>query len=189
MAKVNLDCGRCLRSCDSKVRRRRCQAIRSAGGDQSDGVTIVIGIDPGKSGGVSFFHNDWIHVEKMPAEPKDLADLLSTYTENETPVAYIEQIYLPAGKAGALTFGAAWGGNLAVLNMLGIKTELVRPQVWMKYLDCMTKGDKNVTKNRASELFGRVSYEDGKTVPITHWSSDALLIGYYGFLLEIEKCD
>jgi hypothetical protein len=145
----------------------------------------VIGIDPGKMGGVSFFHDDWLHVEKLPEDSPELLDLLRSYfPEPELVSVYLEQIYLPAGKAGALSFASGWGKLLAVLEFYGVEPKLVRPQVWMKELGCLTKGDKNVTKKRASELFGKIEYDDGKTIPITHWSSDALLIGYYGFLEE-----
>lgn len=145
----------------------------------------VIGIDPGAAGSVSFFSEDWLHVEKLPANAKVLLELLSEYGSVETiEAAYVEQIYLPSGKAGSLNFASGWGKVLGVLEILEITTHKVRPQVWMKYLDCLTKGDKNVSKAKAAELFGHVVYDDGKKIPITHWSSDGLLIGYYGYIHE-----
>ena len=142
----------------------------------------VIGIDPGKQGGISIMSATEVAIEKLPQNSKDLLELVQMVGEVEC--AYVEQIYLPTGKAGALNFASGWGKILAVLEIAEIRTELVRPQVWMKTLDCMTKGDKNITKRKADELFGHLEYEGGKTLPITHWSSDALLIGYYGFLTE-----
>jgi hypothetical protein len=145
----------------------------------------VIGIDPGKAGSVSFFSADWMHVEKLPQDARELLWLLREYSATEEiTAAYLEQIYLPTGKAGALTFASGWGKIIAVLEILGLEHVKVRPQVWMKALDCLTKGDKNITKAKAKELFGHVVYDDGKKVPITHWSSDGLLIGYYGYLQE-----
>jgi len=44
--------------------------------------------------------------------------------------------------------------------------------VWQKALGCMTKGDKNITKRLASELF--------PAIKCTHTVSDALLIAEYG---------
>ncbi len=43
---------------------------------------------------------------------------------------------------------------------------------WQKEMGCLTKGDKNVTKRRAQELF--------PTLKITHAIADALLIAEYG---------
>ena len=153
---------------------------------------IVLGIDPGKQGGLSFFETNFgetfIGVEKLPENARDLLELIeSIQIVEKVSAAYVEQIYLPAGKAGALTFGAGWGKILATLEILDIDTHLVRPQTWMRNLSCMTKGNKNVTKAKAQELFGGTEYESGKKIPITHWSSDALLIGYYGYNQEVEK--
>ena len=142
---------------------------------------VVAGIDPGASGGISFHGDGWVNVEKLPQNARELLEVIKT----EGPdIAYVEQIYLPNGKAGALSFAAGWGKILAVLEMLEIETVMVRPQVWMKELDCLTRGDKNITKEKAKELFGEYRYNDGKGIPITHWSSDALLIGYYGYEKE-----
>jgi len=152
-------------------------------GQQSrkEGSMVVAGIDPGASGGVSFHGDGWVNVEKLPKNAKELMELIRT----ENPdVAYVEQIYLPNGKAGALTFAAGWGKIIGVLEVLDIPTVLVRPQVWMKDLDCLTKGDKNITKEKAKELFGDYRYDKGSELPITHWSSDALLIGHYGYRKE-----
>ena len=135
---------------------------------------IVLGIDPGKAGGVSFFETNFgetfVGVEKLPDNARGLHELIeSMQLVEKVTVAYLEQIYLPAGKAGALTFGAGWGKIIAVLEMLDIDIRYVRPQVWMKDLGCLTKGDKNITKNKAQELFGDTEYTDGKKIPITHW--------------------
>ena len=43
---------------------------------------------------------------------------------------------------------------------------------WQKYLGCLTKGDKNVSKAKAQELF--------PDLKITHAIADSLLIAEYG---------
>lgn len=153
---------------------------------------IVLGIDPGKSGGLSFFETNFgetfVGVEKLPENARALHELIeSIQLVEKVTAAYLEKIYLPSGKAGSLAFGAGWGKIIAVLEMLDIETHLVTPQRWMRELGCMTRGDKNVTKNKAQSLFGGIEYDGGKPLPITHWSSDALLIGYYGYNQEVEK--
>ena len=145
----------------------------------------ILGIDPGKTGGLSFHSEEVVAVEKLPENAKDLLALVEAV--GPVDAAYVEKIYLPTGKAGALNFASGWGKILAVLEIAQIRTELVTPQKWMKALNCMTRGDKNVTKARAFEEFGHLAYDNGKTLPITHWSSDALLIGHYGYLTEVEN--
>jgi hypothetical protein len=57
------------------------------------------------------------------------------------------------------------------LTAASIPFERVRPQAWQKALACMTKGDKNVSKRRAQELF--------PSMKITHAIADSLLIAEY----------
>jgi len=88
--------------------------------------------------------------------------------------AYIEQVSSSPqmGVVSAFSFGRGYGNLEMALTAAGISFERVRPQVWQKALGCMTKGDKNVSKRKAQELF-----PDRK---ITHATADALLIAYYG---------
>jgi hypothetical protein len=53
----------------------------------------------------------------------------------------------------------------------GIPFETVTPQKWQKTLGCLTKGDKNVSKRKAQELF--------PDIKITHAIADSLLIAHY----------
>jgi hypothetical protein len=50
----------------------------------------------------------------------------------------------------------------------GIPFERVTPAKWQRELGCLTKGDKNVTKRKAQELF--------PDVKVTHANADALLL-------------
>jgi hypothetical protein len=46
--------------------------------------------------------------------------------------------------------------------------------VWQKALGCLTKGDKNITKRKAQEMFPGIK--------VTHATADSLLIAHYGTL-------
>jgi len=143
---------------------------------------ITIGIDPGASGGIA-----WIDergkscVEKMPDTLQDLWELICDITnfprsaiDGHKYKAYIEQVSSSPqmGVVSAFSFGRGYGNLEMALTAAGIPFERVRPQVWQKAMGCMTKGNKNITKQKAQELF-----PDKKA---THWSSDALLIALYG---------
>lgn len=142
---------------------------------------ITIGIDPGANGGVAWITSDGkACVEKMPDSLQDLWELVESIgfeAPDFTPYqikAYIEQVSSSPqmGVVSAFSFGRGYGNLEMALTAAGIPFERVRPQVWQKALGCMTKGDKNITKNLAAELF--------PSIKATHWSSDALLIAYYG---------
>jgi hypothetical protein len=147
---------------------------------------ITIGIDPGKSGGIA-----WIDetgracVEKMPDTLKDLWELIekdilyatgNMHFGNSTRncKAYLEQISSSPqmGVVSAFTFGNGYGHLEMALTAAGIPFERVRPQAWQKAMGCMSKGEKNVTKRKAQELFPQIK--------VTHATADALLIATYG---------
>ena len=141
---------------------------------------ITIGIDPGANGGIAWITNGKACVEKMPDTLQDLWELLESIVfevPDFTPYqvkAYIEQVSSSPqmGVVSAFSFGRGYGNLEMALTAARIPFERVRPQVWQKALGCMTKGDKNVSKSKAQELF-----PDRK---ITHATADALLIAYYG---------
>ena len=69
--------------------------------------------------------------------------------------AYLEAVSSSPqmGVVSAFSFGRGYGNLEMALTAAGIPFERVRPQVWQKALGCMTKGDKNVSKRKAQELF------------------------------------
>jgi hypothetical protein len=145
----------------------------------------VIGIDPGKNGGIAWI-SDNCHpcVEKMPETLRDLWELVDDIRRCEmaTPrfsnehglKAYIESVHSSPqmGVKSAFTFGNGFGHLEMALTAAGIPFERVRPQAWQKAMGCMTGGDKNISKRRAQELF--------PSLKITHSTADALLIAHYG---------
>ena len=137
-------------------------------------MKLYIGIDPGLSGGVAFIPNSgepWAH--KMPETDRDLIDLLRDSTRDMEARAVIELVHSSPqmGVKSAFTFGEGFGRLQMALTALGVPYERVRPAVWQKAMGCLTKGDKNVSKRRAQELF--------PTLKVTHAIADALLIGEF----------
>jgi crossover junction endodeoxyribonuclease RuvC len=141
---------------------------------------ITIGIDVGASGAIA-----WIDergkscVEKMPDTLQDLWELVVSISLNAGTGGLGVRAYLEAvssspqmGVVSSFSFGRGYGNLEMALTAAGIPFERVRPQVWQKAMGCMTKGNKNISKAKAQELF-----PDKKA---THWSSDALLIALYG---------
>ena len=140
----------------------------------------VLGVDPGADGGIAWITDGKACVEKMPDTLQDLWELIcdihpNRLCEKQPPIkAYIEQVSSSPqmGVVSAFSFGRGYGNLEMALTAAAIPFERVRPQVWQKALGCMTKGDKNVSKRKAQELF-----PDRK---VTHATADALLIAHYG---------
>ena len=141
---------------------------------------VTIGIDVGANGAIA-----WIDergkscVEKMPDTLQDLWELVVSISLNAGTGGLGVRAYLEAvssspqmGVVSSFSFGRGYGNLEMALTAAGIPFERVRPQVWQKAMGCMTKGNKNISKAKAQELF-----PDKK---IIHATADALLIALYG---------
>jgi Holliday junction resolvasome RuvABC endonuclease subunit len=137
-------------------------------------MKTILGVDPGANGGIAWITDGKPCVEKMPDTLQDLWELLRDIAAEGACHAYIEQVHSSPqmGVKSAFTFGNGFGHLEMALTAAGIPFTRIRPQVWQKELGCLTKGDKNITKKRAQELF--------PSIKVTHATADALLIATYG---------
>ena len=137
-------------------------------------MSTIIGIDPGTNGGIAWITDGKPCVEKMPDTLQDLWELLRDIAVEGQCMAYLEQVHSSPqmGVVSSFTFGNGFGHLEMALTAAEIPFERVRPQVWQKAMGCMTKGDKNVSKRKAQELFPQIK--------VTHAIADALLIASYG---------
>ena len=137
-------------------------------------MKVTIGIDPGVNGGIAWITDGKPCVEKMPDTLQDLWELLRDIASEGDCHAYLEQVHSSPqmGVKSAFTFGNGFGHLEMGLTAARIPFTRIRPQVWQKELGCLTKGDKNITKRKAQELF--------PSVKVTHATADSLLIATYG---------
>jgi crossover junction endodeoxyribonuclease RuvC len=135
---------------------------------------MILGIDPGKSGGFALItETGGIAYAFDKHTPTDIVQILRLVAPT-IKIAYIERVSaMPKqGVVSVFTFGQNYGWWQGVLTALGIRIERVVPLKWQTYMGCRTGGDKNVSKARAQELFPEEK--------ITHAVADALLIAEYG---------
>lgn len=142
-----------------------------------------IGIDPGKSGGIAVIY-------KKPKNncyqqflcfssgtERDIWDFVKDHIVNYTPKlrfkACIERVHSSPqmGVTSSFSFGQSYGFLRGILIASEIPFAEVTPVTWQKTLKCLSKGDKNITKSRAQQLFPKLK--------ITHGNADALLIAEY----------
>jgi hypothetical protein len=141
---------------------------------------FYIGIDPGKSGAIAmmdFTDEPKIRTLKMKdATERDVYEFLDGPPGNLngwSRCAVIEKVASSPqmGVVSAFTFGKSYGFLRGALTGCRIPFVEVTPQKWQKAMGCMTKGDKNVSKAKAQQL-----YPNEK---ITHATADALLLATY----------
>ena len=133
----------------------------------------IIGIDPGKSGGLALRSPSGILAVKMPPTERDLFELLREW--KWASFAYLEKVHSMPGQGvkSMFTFGQGYGSLRMALIANDIAFATVTPNAWQRRMGCMSKGDKNVTKAKAQELFPGHK--------ITHALADAMLIAEYGW--------
>lgn len=132
-----------------------------------------IGIDPGLGGGIAVLNNSGAvcGTYKMPATERDLLDLLEIKSDECRAVLEFVRSSPQMGVVSAFKFGMGYGGLRMALVASRIPFDEVTPQKWQRVMGCLTRGDKNVTKRRAQELF--------PSVKVTHANADALLLAAY----------
>ena len=136
---------------------------------------IAIGIDPGAKGGLAWVHEGqavamafhrftwrevWLELQSL------------TYNGNRCH-AVLERVHaMPAqGVSSTFKFGHAAGMVEGFLVAAGVPYDTVGAAKWQRKMSCLTKGDKNVTKEAASKLFPQLK--------ITHAVADALLLAEF----------
>lgn len=133
---------------------------------------ILLGIDPGASGGIARIGLGGIATAtKMPETERDMWELFAAHARPD--FAVIERVHsMPKqGVSSSFKFGRNYGFLRGCLIASGIAFEEVAPQVWQKVLGCLSRGDKNVTKAKAQQLF--------PAIKVTHAIADALLLAEY----------
>ena len=151
----------------------------------------IIGIDPGKKGGIAVWNCDTSSVEcviTMPETHYDILSFLKEYSENS--VCYLEKVGGMPGQGGAamFNFGKGFGHLEMALLALGITTEEVVPQKWQKMYGLGgrkgaggAKEWKIKLKEKAQQLFPKLwSSFPKKTKEFEMSVCDALLIMHYG---------
>lgn len=140
---------------------------------------MIIGIDPGQSGAATAMtrNGDIIDIFTFKdATAADIKEALEEYKHmlDGPLMAYLENVHtMPKqGIASAGKFMRHFGMLEGILVALEIPYELISPQKWQGHLNCRTKGDKNITKAKAQQLWPDMEW--------THATSDSALIAEYG---------
>jgi crossover junction endodeoxyribonuclease RuvC len=140
----------------------------------------VVGIDPGKSGAIAYVIGRAAFAWKLrDLTDRDIYDRL-VWLSGFAERAVIERVAArpKQGVSSVFTFGENYGALQMALVAAGLPFERVTPGKWQGDLGCRTKGDKNITKRKAQELFPEVK--------IIHANADSILIGWWGLRTSRE---
>jgi len=145
----------------------------------------VMGIDPGVSGGVVVLNEYGGVLFLEPIRSRytygDVVDVVKRgwgdMKRHQSGMCYLEKvghIGKKDGRKGLFTFGKITGILAGSVLMAGAQLVEVPPAVWQSKMECLTGGNKDISKQRAIVLFPAWKKQ------ITHATADALLIAEYG---------
>lgn len=155
---------------------------------------LVIGIDPGKKGGIAAVGDDGsvLDVVQMPDTAQDMLLTLrelvcSCRRDGGDAVCYVEKVGgIPGqGASAAFNFGRGCGHLEMCLLALEVRTVYVTPQRWQKSygvgsssITKSTAAEKRAHKNALKAVAQRLYPSLGRRVTLQ--TCDALLIADYG---------
>lgn len=139
-------------------------------------MKLFFGIDPGVGGGVACLDSNGtvVFADRMPDNEHDLFDLFAVGRDaDNSGFAVLERVRSSPqmGVVSAFTFGRGYGSVRMAVVASRIPLDEVLPTRWQQALGCLSKGDKNVTKRRAMDLWPGTK--------VTHANADALLLAEY----------
>lgn len=154
---------------------RECGCVYAATPRVAPELSLMrfLGIDPGASGAIAILsleNPELVLTMKLTETERDVWEFIKT---SGAGCAILERVgaFPGQGVSSTFKFGASFGFCRGLLIAAQIPFALITPGVWQKNLGCLSKGDKNVTKAKAQELF--------PALKVTHAIADAILIAEY----------
>lgn len=146
----------------------------------------IIGIDPGKQGGIAILTPDKV-ITTLTLERATEQDIARFLKDRSPGIAYLERVSSSPqqGVVSAFTFGASFGALRMAVIANELRLEPVLPRKWQTAIRVRKIGGgfgkndtekKRATKARAQELFPQLN--------ITNAISDALLLMEFGRITQ-----
>jgi crossover junction endodeoxyribonuclease RuvC len=148
----------------------------------------IIGIDPGKSGGISVIQGEHVQLYVMPLTAdgnisgKRIAEIIGAFQPN---YIFVEKVHAMPGQGvtSMFTFGEGYGRILGALEALGESYELIAPQTWKKVVLKDTAKDKTAAIAFCERSYPNVSLLATDKCKKAHdGKADALCIAHYGLI-------
>mgnify|MGYP000551269370 CR=1 FL=1 len=152
---------------------------------------IIIGIDPGLSGGIAILENNKVKtLFDMPVMPegkknkrqlnsaqlaKLIKDSLKGYAEFSVVVEQVNA--MPGqGVTSMFNFGQTFGAIKGICAALGLPIFFVRPSKWKKHFE-LINSSKDASRTKAIEMYPSLSDQLSKKKDVN--KSDAILIARF----------
>ena len=145
---------------------------------------IVVGIDPGMSGGLSYISDKNLITYSFKDQTfSEIAEEISILSLNKNAVrVYLEKVHsMPMqGVASSFKFGMNYGFIQGCLTSLGLSYELVTPQLWQKTLNIPKRQKPNEKQTQFKKRLRGIAQALYPGASINSQTADAVLIMQYG---------
>ena len=137
---------------------------------------VYLGIDPGKIGGAAVVSPNCAPLDTIAFDKsteRDISEFFREWSMRKGMLTALEKVHsMPKqGVKSAFTFGQGYGFLRGLLFAHKIRFIDVSPHKWQLKMNCLTGGDKRITKGKAEQLFPMIA--------VTHSIADALLLAWY----------
>ena len=150
---------------------------------------IIIGIDPGLTGGIAVLDSkskELIRLWDMPVIPeggrkkvsgRGLAKIIGGYSRQQVAMVYLEKVGARPGQGvvSMFNFGRSYGAVEAAIAVLGLPLTYVAPQSWKRAAGLL-RTDKDASRGRVLDLYPNADVHCKKDTG----RADAVLIARYG---------
>lgn len=149
-----------------------------------------IGIDPGKSGGVTMIHGDDTKTYKCPQRTEDMAILFSLLvgdTSSYDVKVLMERVWARPNNAvrSAFAYGVNYGQWLGIIACHEIPLQTCLPNQWISHYGCSKELEyqerKRWLKEKAKSLYPKLN--------VTLMTADAILITDYAKEVHFKDKD
>lgn len=144
----------------------------------------IVGIDPGKSGGIALLNGTRAEGDVMPVIGKEVDghEVARVLAAASPDLVVIEKVSAMPGQGvtSMFNFGAGYGRLLGVCDALGIPYRLVTPQAWKKRVLAGTARDKHAAIAFVKRAFPTIEMTPGKRSVPHDGIADAACLAEYG---------
>ena len=126
-------------------------------------MTLIIGVDPGKTGGIAVLHGGrLLDAVRMPVtadlkqvDAQGVRDVLDAVANPWRDVIVLEKVHaMPKnGSIASFSLGHSVGVVVGVALGAGYRLRLIGPAEWKKIVGIPPGSDKGASRAKASELF------------------------------------
>ena len=149
-----------------------------------------IGIDPGKSGGITMIYNKDVKTYKCPQRTEDMSMLFSLLvgdTSSYNIKLLMERVWARPNNAvrSAFAYGVNYGQWMGIVACHEVPLQTCLPTDWIRYYECSKELEyqerKRWLKEKAQSLYPNLN--------VTLMTADSILIADYAYKEHFKNKD